>query len=72
MMDLYRNIEMPLTYVLSKMEVEGVKVDINILNSQAYDISKKLENVENEIYRLAGEEFNIKSPNQIAHILFDV
>lgn len=72
MMDLYQNIELPLTYVLSKMEVEGVKVDKNILNSQAYEISKKLEIVEEEIYNLANEKFNIKSPNQIAHILFDV
>lgn len=72
MMDLYQTIELPLTHVLSKMEVEGVVVDRNILNSQAYDISKKLEKIEKEIYELANEEFNIKSPNQIAHVLFDV
>lgn len=72
MIDLYKNIELPLTYVLSKMEVEGVKVDKNILNNQAYEISKKLELLENEIYNYANEKFNIKSPNQIAHILFDV
>ena len=72
MMELYSNIELPLTHVLSKMEVKGVSVNRNILNNQAYDISKKLEIVEEEIYQLANEKFNIKSPNQIAHILFDV
>lgn len=72
MMDLYQNIELPLTYVLSKMEVNGVKIDLNILKKQAFEVSKKLEVIEKEIYTLANEEFNIKSPNQIAHILFDV
>ncbi len=72
MEDLYQNVELPLTYVLSKMEVEGVKVDKNILNNQAFEISKKLEVIEEDIYRYANERFNIKSPNQIAHILFDV
>ena len=71
MMDLYLNIELPLTYVLSKMEVNGVKVDRNILNAQALDISKKLEVIEKDIYSLANEEFNIKSPAQIGNILFD-
>ena len=72
MMDLYQNIELPLTLVLSKMEVEGVKIDVDVLNKQATEVTKKLEVVEKEIYELANEEFNIKSPNQIAHILFDV
>ena len=70
MMDLYLNNELPLTYVLSKMEVNGVKVDRNILNAQALDISKKLEVIEKDIYSLANEEFNIKSPAQIGNILF--
>ena len=71
MNELYDNIELPLTHVLSKMEVNGVSVDKNELNSQALEISKKLEIIENDIYTLAGETFNIKSPAQIGNILFD-
>lgn len=71
MNELYNNIELPLTHVLSKMEVNGVSVDKNELNSQALEISKKLEIIENDIYTLAGETFNIKSPAQIGNILFD-
>lgn len=72
MYNLYQNIELPLTYVLSKMEVEGVSIDKEILNNQAYDVSKKLESLEKDIYGFANQEFNIKSPSQIAYILFDV
>ena len=72
MLELYKNIELPLTYVLSKMEVIGVSLDRNILNNQAYEVSKKLEVLENEIYGYANQEFNIKSPSQIANVLFDV
>ncbi len=69
--DLYNNIEFPLIKVLAKMEIEGIRVDAKILEDMKKDISIKIEEVEKDIYTLAGEEFNIASPKQLGEILFD-
>ena len=69
--DLYSNIEFPLIKVLAKMEIEGIRVDAKILEDMKKDISTKIEEVEKDIYTLAGEEFNIASPKQLGEILFD-
>ena len=69
--DLYNNIEYPLIKVLAKMEIEGIRVDAKILEDMKKDISTKIEEVEKDIYTLAGEEFNIASPKQLGEILFD-
>ena len=69
--DLYSNIEFPLIKVLAKMEIEGIRVDAKILEDMKKDISIKIEEVEKDIYTLAGEEFNIASPKQLGEILFD-
>ena len=69
--DLYSNIEYPLIKVLAKMEIEGIRVDAKILEDMKKDISTKIEEVEKDIYTLAGEEFNIASPKQLGEILFD-
>lgn len=69
--DLYSNIEYPLIKVLAKMEIEGIRVDAKILEDMKKDISIKIEEVEKDIYTLAGEEFNIASPKQLGEILFD-
>ena len=69
--DLYSNIEYPLIKVLAKMEIEGIRVDAKILEDMKKDIRIKIEEVEKDIYTLAGEEFNIASPKQLGEILFD-
>ena len=69
--DLYSNIEFPLINVLAKMEIEGIRVDTKILEDMKKEISIKIEEVEKDIYTLAGEEFNIASPKQLGEILFD-
>ena len=69
--DLFNNIEMPLSTVLADMEFTGVKVDPNKLDEMGEDIKIKLELLTNDIYNMAGEEFNISSPQQLSHILFE-
>jgi len=69
--DLYNNIELPLSTVLAKMELNGISVDKTILENMKEDIKVKIDNVSREIYNLAGREFNISSPKQLGEILFD-
>lgn len=69
--ELSTKIEMPLIYVLAEMESEGVKIDVEFLNNYQLIISKRLNEIETEIKKLAGEEFNVSSPKQLGEILFD-
>ncbi|MGG7076860.1 DNA polymerase I [Clostridium sardiniense] len=71
MEELYYNVEHPLIAVLADMEEEGFKVDENILDELAVKFKKEIEVVQNEIYTLADEEFNINSPKQLGKILFE-
>ena len=68
----YRTIEMPLIGVLCHMEREGMYVDKSILKEQSNALGAMLENLANSIYEEAGEKFNIGSPAQLSHILFEV
>lgn len=65
------DIEIPLAKVLADMEINGVSIDETYLNSLTEELNSKLQILELEIYKLAGEEFNIKSPKQVATILFE-
>jgi len=69
--DLFRNIEMPLINVLSRMEYEGVKVDKEFLENYSKELHLLILNKRDEIYEKAGAEFNIASPRQVGEILFD-
>jgi len=69
--ELFNNIEIPLTYVLADMEINGIKVDVNVLKNMEEEISIKLELIAKDIYNYAGEEFNIASPKQLGTILYD-
>ena len=71
MLDLYNNIELPLISVLANMEITGFKVDVNYLLNMKEDLSKEINNIEKEIYDLAGMEFNIASPKQLSDVLFN-
>ncbi|GMQ59979.1 DNA polymerase I [Vallitalea sediminicola] len=68
---LFYDIEMPLIYVLFDMELYGIKVDSVLLHEYADKLGKIIDLLESEIYELAGEEFNIKSPKQLGIILFE-
>ena len=68
---LVKDIEIPLTEVLAKMEYTGVSIDINYLKELSSYMTEKLAELEDLIYQLAGEAFNINSPKQVAEILFD-
>ncbi len=69
--DLYQNIEHPLINVLADMEYTGVKIDKNKLDEMGEDIKLKIEILSKDIHNMAGEEFNISSPGQLSHILFE-
>ena len=69
--DLYQNIELPLSTVLAKMELNGIRVDKQILEDMKKDIKEKIDDISSKIYNLAGREFNIASPKQLGEILFD-
>lgn len=67
---LYQDVELPLVPVLRKMEEAGVRFDVPLLREAEQKLSKELENLEAEIYTLAGKSFNINSPAQVGEILF--
>jgi DNA polymerase I len=69
--DLYQEIEAPLINVLRDMEYEGVRVDATFLNDYSKELDKLIYQVEREIYKQAGTDFNISSPKQVGEILFD-
>ena len=71
MLELFNQIEIPLSKVLSKMEIDGVYVDKNRLKEMGEEINIKIDLLSREIYNLAGEEFNISSPVQLGNILFE-
>ncbi len=68
---LYREIESPLSPVLVGMEEKGIVLDVEYLAHMSRELGLELDRLEQEIYRLAGESFNIQSPPQLAHILFE-
>ncbi|MFH1891655.1 MAG: DNA polymerase I [Candidatus Zixiibacteriota bacterium] len=68
---LYRDIEMPLVVVLADMEREGVNIDVPFLKELSQMMESELEAYTAKIYRFAGEEFNINSPQQLSTILFE-
>ncbi len=69
--DLYWNLERPLIDVLAEMELTGIRVDVAELQRQSADIGRRLHDLVAEIHRLAGHEFNIDSPKQLAKVLFN-
>lgn len=71
LIDLYYHTEMPLAYVLADMEFTGVHVDKDCLYEMDKDLKEKINDVTKQIYDYAGEEFNINSSAQLAHILFE-
>ncbi len=69
--NLFKEVEMPLIEVLANLEYEGFKVDTDVLKRLDDEFTAKIEEITNQIYGLAGEEFNINSPKQLGVILFE-
>ena len=67
---LFRDVEMPLMEVLADMEFVGVKIDVDALRTMSGRLEKEIADVQESIYAIAGMEFNINSPKQLADILF--
>jgi len=68
---LYEEIELPLTQVLAKMEMTGIKVDSNLLLEMGSKLIERLSELEQTIYSQAGHEFNVQSPKQLGVVLFE-
>ena len=69
--ELFNHLEAPLLKVLADMEYEGIRVDVDFLNTYSIQLKEEIKLLENKIYELAGTSFNIASPKQVGEILFD-
>ena len=69
--ELFRDIEMPLMPVLAHMELAGVRLNTEALKQVGEQHTREMQEIEQEIYALAGEEFNIQSPRQVGVLLFE-
>ena len=67
---LFKEMEMPLVFVLAKMEANGVALDLKLLKKMSDRVADDLDGLTKKIYKEAGEEFNINSTKQLADILF--
>ncbi|MFK8045600.1 MAG: DNA polymerase I, partial [Crocinitomicaceae bacterium] len=71
--DLFYDMEMPLVPILKDMELEGINLDVPMLNQFSADLEKDLTRLETDIKELAGvSDFNLDSPKQLGEVLFDV
>ncbi len=68
---LFNDIEMPLVPVLAEIERNGFGLDVAVLQEQSKELERELDNIMGNITRLAGQEFNVNSPKQLASVLFD-
>ena len=71
MLELYRNMELPLTFILCGMEEEGIRCKEDVLSEIAETLKEQISVLEKGIYSIAGHEFNINSPKQLASVLYD-
>ena len=68
---VFEEVELPLIRVLTDMEYEGVKVDVDFLNSYAITLEKEAKQAEENVYAQAGVRFNVASPKQLGEVLFE-
>lgn len=71
MEDLYRNLEQPLIQVLAEMETAGISIDSQALKNLSIELDQEMRSLKKKIFDISGEEFNLNSPQQLAHILFE-
>lgn len=70
-LNILYDIEIPMTYVLSEMEMNGVSVDKSYLDSLTMSMEESLKSIESEIFDIAGCSFNLNSPRQVGEVLFE-
>ncbi len=70
-LELFNNIEMPIVEILAKMQYNGMYLDKKELSDFGQELKTKINDLTNQIYELAGEEFNINSTQQLGNILFE-
>ena len=68
---VYQDIEIPLVPVLAEMERRGVLIDGDVLRTQSQQLGKRMHELQQQSYKLAGHEFNLDSPKQLQAVLFD-
>lgn len=68
---LFYTVEMPLVYVLAEIELTGVSLDTEALKESSRILTRQMNEMEQEIYRMAGTEFNLNSPKQVGEVFFD-
>ncbi|MFH0854572.1 MAG: DNA polymerase I [bacterium] len=68
---VFNEIDMPLIPILAEMEINGIKIDVDFLKKLSKNLNETIKKIEAKIYKMAGEEFNIASPQQLKKILFD-
>lgn len=68
---IFYEIEMPLVSILASMESKGIKLDVDCLAKMSEEFALELAKIEQTVYQLAGQEFNMNSPKQMAQILFE-
>ena len=69
--NVYEKIDLPLAAVIAEIERNGIRVDPNELDKMSRSMEKEVRRLEKEIWKMAGSEFNVNSPTQLAEILFD-
>ena len=69
--ELFHKVEMPLMKILAKMELAGISLDTDWLSRESVDLENDLRELEQKIFELSGEEFNMNSPKQLGEILFE-
>ncbi len=71
LLDVFRDLDMPLVPVLMRVENNGVRLDQSSLQRQSADLQNRIQTIEEAIYQHAGQRFNLSSPKQIRAVLFD-
>lgn len=69
---LYREIEQPLIPILAQMEMWGIRVDPNVLSELSSELDQGMQSLKQKIFAHSGEEFNLNSPQQLSHVLFEI
>ncbi|RKX43452.1 MAG: DNA polymerase I [Thermotogae bacterium] len=71
LLEVFERVEMPVVNVLAKMELTGVYVDVEYLKELSRKYEEKMEKIAEKVFEETGERFNLNSPSQVAHVLFE-
>lgn len=71
LLPILKTLDVPTVSVLQRMEQNGILLDVPFLKKESEELEEEIRNLEKEIHKLSGEEFNVASPKQLAHILFE-